>query len=111
MAHLKHNSPLHGLRGRVGTLVFKYYANLNNGKGKQVVTKVPDMSGIKPSPLQKLRRDVFAEAVAYARIVKRDPEKRAAYEKILKPGQTVFNAALSSFLKKRNEEMKSKGRD
>jgi len=111
MAHLKHNSPLHGLRGRVGNLVFKYYANLNNGKGKQVVTKVPDMGGIKPSPLQKLRRDVFAEAVAYARDVKRDPEKRAAYEKILKPGQTVFNAALSSFLKKRNEEMKSKGRD
>ena len=111
MAHLKNNSPLHGMSGRVGNLIFKYYPQLNNGKGKQVVSKFPDMKGIKPSPLQKLRRDVFAEAVAYARSVKRDPEKRAAYEKVLKPGQTVFNAALSSYLKKRNEEMKSKGKD
>jgi len=100
MAHLRNNSPLHGLSGRVGNLIFKYYPQLNNGKGKVVVTRDPDMSGIKPSPLQKLRRDVFAEAVAYARTVKRDPEKRAAYEKVLKPGQKVFNAALSNYLKK-----------
>ncbi len=100
MAHLKNNSPLHGMSGRVGNLIFKYYPQLNNGKGKQVVSKIPDMSGINPSSLQKLRRDLFAEAVAYARSVKRDPEKRAAYEKVLKPGQTVFNAALRNYLKK-----------
>jgi GrpB-like predicted nucleotidyltransferase (UPF0157 family) len=111
MAHLAKNSPLQGLTGRVGTLIFKFYPKLNNGKGKTVVTKVPDMSGIKPSPLQKLRREVFAEAVAYARNLKRDPEKRAAYKKVKKQGQSVNNAAVSSYLKKQNAEMKSKGKE
>ena len=109
MAHLPNNSPLHGMSGRVGNIIFKYYPNMNNGKGKTVASKEPDMSGIKPSPLQKLRRDLFAEAVAYAHSVKRDPEKRAAYEKVLKPGQKVFNAALSGYMKKRNDEMKNTG--
>ena len=111
MAHLPKNSPFHGMRGRVGTLIFKYYPELNNGKGKEVVSKVPDMSGIKPSVLQKIRRSIFAEAVAYAKGVSHHPEKRAAFEKVLKPGQTVFNAALKSYLKKRKDEMKSKGQD
>ena len=111
MAHLANNSPLHGLAGRIDTVIFKYYPHLNNGKGKTVATKVPDMSRVKASPIQKLRREVFAEAVAYARNVKRDPEKRAAYEKVRKEGQSVFNAALSNYLKKRNDEMKSKGQE
>ena len=103
MAHLAKNSPLQGLSGRVGTLVFKYYPKGNNGKGKVVVTQVPDMSRVKPSELQKIRRGLFAEAVAYAKSVKRDPEKRAAYEKVRKPGQSLFNAALSNYLKQRKE--------
>jgi len=103
MAHLSKNSPLQGMSGRVGTLVFKYYPKLNNGKGKVVITQVPDMSRIKPSEVQKLRRSAFAEAVAYAKSIKRDPEKKAAYEKVRKPGQSLFNAALSSYLKKRKE--------
>ena len=111
MAHLANNSPLHGMTGRVGNLVFKFYRHLNNGKGKVVVTRDPDMSGVKASPLQKLQREVFAEAVAYARNVKRDPEKKAAYEKMRKEGQTIFNAALSNYMKKKNDEMRSKGQD
>jgi hypothetical protein len=111
MAHLASNSPLHGMTGRVGNLVFKFYRHLNNGKGKVVVTRDPDMSSVKASPLQKLQREVFAEAVAYARNVKRDPEKKAAYEKMRKEGQTVFNAALSNYMKKKNDEMKSRGQD
>jgi len=108
MAHLS-NSPLHGLSGRIGNIIFKFYPHLNNGKGKTVASKEPDMSRVKPSPLQELRRKVFAEAVAYARGVKRDPEKRAAYEKVRKEGQSLFNAALSNYLRKRNDEMKAKG--
>ena len=111
MAHLPKNSPLHGMSGRISNLIFKYYPQGNNGKGKVVVTKEPDMSGIIASPLQKIRRDLFAEAVAYARAVKRDPEKRAAYEKVRKPGQSLFNAALSNYLKKRRDEETSLSSD
>jgi hypothetical protein len=111
MAELDRNSPLQGLRGRIGTIIFKWYPQLNNGHGKTVASKVPEMGGIKPSELQKMRRSVFAEAVAYARLASRHPEKRAAWEKVRKPGQSVFNAALSSYLKKQKDEMNSKEGD
>ena len=99
MAVVENNPLLEGLRGRVGNLIFKKY-----GK-KTVVTKVPDMSRVKPNELQKLYKSVFSEAVAYAQAAERDPEKRAAFETILKPGQDVYHAALSHFLRKRKEEM------
>jgi hypothetical protein len=111
MAHLAKNSPFQGLRGRIGNLVFKFYQHLNGGKGKTVVSQEPDMSRVKASPIQELYRDVFAEGVKYARTVKRDPEKKAAYEKVRKPGQSLFNAALSDYMKTRVAEMKSKRRE
>ena len=101
MAVVKNNPLLQGLRGRIGNLVFKQYAY------GTVVTKVPDMSRVMPTMLQKLYKDVFSEAVAYARAVERDPEKRTAFEKVLKPGQDVYHAALSSYLNKRKQEMRS----
>jgi hypothetical protein len=111
MAHLANNSPLQGLSGRVGNVIFKYYPQLDNGKGKTVVSKLPDMSGITASPRQEVRRGVFRQAVAYAKSVIRDPEKKAAYEQVLKPGQSVFNAALSNYMKRQKEEMNAKGED
>jgi hypothetical protein len=111
MAHLAQNTPLQGLSGRVGNLIFKFYPHLNNGKGRTVVSKLPDMSGITASPRQEVRRGVFGEAVAYAKGVIRDPEKRAAYQEVLKPGQSVFNAALSNYMKRQQEEMNAKGED
>ena len=95
MAQSKNNPVLEGVSGKIGNLVIKQYPN-----GKIVITKMPDMSSVKQSKLQSIYQNQFAEAVKYARAAKRDPQKRAAFEKVLKPGQDVYHAALSSFLKK-----------
>jgi hypothetical protein len=99
MAHSNSNPWLEGFSGAIGELVIKRYPN-----GKMVITKKPDMSQVKGSELQKIYQTKFAEAVVYARAAKRDPEKRAAFEKVLKAGQDVYHAALSNFLRKSIEE-------
>jgi hypothetical protein len=58
------------------------------------------MSGVKHSPLQELKQSLFKEAVAYAHSVNRDPKKKTAYAKKLKKGETVFNKAISEYMKK-----------
>lgn len=88
------SSLLPGISGAVGKqFVFKQY------KGKTIVTKYPDMTNIKPSERQKERQKVFKEAVAYAKAVNRDPEKKAFYQTKLKPGETVYRYALKEYLK------------
>ncbi len=65
-----------GLSGALNQLVvFKRYGN------KTVVTRYPNMSGIKPSTEQKKQRGLFAEAVAYAKIINDNPELKAQYKK------------------------------
>jgi len=80
------------LKGRVGELIFKKYGN------KMVVSKVPDMSGIKPTKKQKAKRSRFKEAVAYAQAIVRDPEKKAAYKKTLRRGKQVYQSAIREYL-------------
>jgi hypothetical protein len=96
------NPLLKGIRGKVGTLVFK---QTHSGT---VVTSVPDMDHVKPSIQQQARREVFAEAVAYARSINTSPAKKKAYAKKhkLKKGQTVFNAALQEYLRKNKDRHK-----
>ena len=93
MARTDKNALLSGVSGSIGNLVIKQYAD------KIVVSKKPDMSRVKTSELQQVYQGSFAEAVAYAQQINRDPVKKAAYAKKLKKGQTVFNAAISEYLK------------
>lgn len=94
MARLKKNSVLNALQGALGNeIIFKQYAY------GTVVSKYPDMDGISPTPLQQVQRKLFAEANAYAKAVVRDPVRRAAYEKLLQPGQRVYNSAVQAYLK------------
>ena len=51
MAKAELNAALRRLRGRVGESVFKQYAH------GMVVTRVPRMQGIVPSPAQQAHRD------------------------------------------------------
>lgn len=82
-----------GLSGQVGKqLVFKRYRN------KTVVTRYPDMSWVKPSPAQKNRRQLFAEAVAYARVINNDPVRKAAYLQKVPKGERVYQFALREYL-------------
>jgi hypothetical protein len=83
-----------GLSGQVGKqLVFKRYGN------KTVVTRYPDMSRVKPSPAQKDRRQLFAEAVAYARAINNDPVRKAAYLQTIPKGEKVYQFALKEYLR------------
>src|SRR6476660_5351360 len=99
MAHSNNNPLLEGFSGAIGELVVKHYPN-----GKTVITKKPDMSQVKRSELQKVYQSKFVEAVAYARSAERDPEKKVAFEKVLKKGQDVYHTALSNFLRKSIDE-------
>ncbi len=95
MARLRKHAVLEGLSGTVGReLVFKQYAD------KVVVSKYPDMSGIRATPLQVLQRSKLKEATAYASFALRDPDLRAKYERELKPGENVYQKAKKDYFEK-----------
>jgi len=85
--------------GQVGKqLVFKKYKDMT------VVTKMPDMSRVVPSRLQLIYKQEFKEAVAYARSINNDPEKKRAYASKLKPGKSVFNSCIKEYMMKCREK-------
>ena len=70
MAEIDKTNLLHGLRGATGKqLVFKKYGN------KTVVSRYPNMKKVVPSERQKEQQAQFAEAVAYAKAINRNPEQ------------------------------------
>jgi hypothetical protein len=94
MARTK-NLLLEGMSGTFGKqMVIKQY------KYGTVVSRVPDMTGIKPSRDQKQSRNRFKEAVAYAKSILNDAKKSAAYKKSLKKGETVYHKAIKEYLAK-----------
>lgn len=95
MARLPKDSPLAALSGTLGKqLVFKQYAY------GTVVSRYPDMSRVKPSPLQLIYRQRLKEANAYAQRINRDPVLRAEYAKGLKKGESVFHKAKREYLER-----------
>ena len=95
------NPLLKGLKGAVGKqLVFKQYQD------KTVVTRYPDMSKVKPSEGQKEKRKRFAEAVAYATAINRNPQQKALYQQKVQNGQSVYHYALKEYLAKPTDGLK-----
>jgi hypothetical protein len=98
MAILSSSTPLEGISGTLGKeLVFKKYGD------KTVVSRYPDMSHVKPTLLQQEKRKLFAEAVAYAREIARNPVKKATYTEKLPPGTSVYHFALKEYLQLKKE--------
>jgi hypothetical protein len=94
MARAGKKSLLKDVRGAIGQeIVVKQY---DYGI---VITRYPDMSKVKRSQLQKKYQKDFKGAVAYAQSIIRDPVKKAAYQKKLRKGQRVYNAAIKEYLK------------
>ena len=88
------NLLLRDLHGKLGDqIVVKQY-----GK-RTVVTKFPDMSNIKPSELQEVKRSSFQEAVAYAQSIIRDPKKKMEYKSRIKQGKSVYPYAIKEYLR------------
>jgi hypothetical protein len=95
MARVQGNDITESLSGKIGKqLIFKTYSY------GTVVTRYPDMSRVKQTAKQKKSNKLFAAAVAYAKSVIADPAKRKKYESKLPAGKTVYNAALSDYLRK-----------
>lgn len=93
MARVKNNIIMQGISGQIGKqIVHKKYGD------KTVVTQYPDMSKVKFTDRQKAEQSLFKSAVAYARSINNDPEKKAALQATLAPGRTVFNAAISAYI-------------
>ena len=99
MARSNSSVLLHQIKGQIGKqFVVKRYGT------KAVITAFPDMSKVKPSKLQKAKRKVFANAVAYAQAINSNPVKKALYKKKIKKGQTVYHYAIKEYLRKVNGE-------
>jgi cation transport regulator ChaB len=95
MARSDSNAILKKARGAIGKqIVIKQY-----GK-KTVITAYPDMSHVKPSQSQQMRRNIFKEAVTYAQGIIRDKKKKAAYAARLKKDTPVYHAAIKEYMKK-----------
>ena len=96
MAHVSKNVLTEDLRGAIGKQVVFRVRN-----GKTFASKYPDMSRVKPSKKQLAEKGRFAKAVAFAQSIIRDPAKKAAFK--VKKGQTVFNAAVSQYMRKKDK--------
>jgi hypothetical protein len=93
------------VRGNVeGIVVIKHW------RGRTVITTFPDMSRVVYSQKQKAEQKRFAEAVAYAKSIIRDRQKKAAYQAKLPRGKKVFNAAIADYMRGRiDKEEESSG--
>lgn len=74
------------------TLVVKQYDT------QTVVTSYPDRTGVVYTENQQAFQNRFAEAVAWARSIIRDPVKKAEYSKLLPKGKRLYNAAIQEYL-------------
>jgi len=96
MAILPNASPLFGITGLVGNLMFR---SIN---GKTVVSAyTPPRKRKKISELQQLMRQRFADAAKYAKEVTRDPVKREQYRrKAKKLGvSSAYTAAITDYMR------------
>ena len=83
-----------GFSGAVAkTVVVKQYK-----KYGAVLTKYPDMSKVVRTEKQKAVTSTFAKAVAYARDIISNPDKKKAFAKKLEKGVSVYHAAIREFL-------------
>ena len=81
------------VRGAVGKeFVIKHYSY------GIVKTKFPDMTRIIASAGQRKCRNLFKEAVAYARTVIADPVKKKEWQKRIKVKYRVFNRVIREYM-------------
>ncbi|MCU7552783.1 hypothetical protein OCK74_26935 [Chitinophagaceae bacterium LB-8] len=97
------------IRGSIGKcFVVKHYRANKKKKLKKriIVTRYPDMSGIVASEKQRVRRDLFKEAVVYARWIIGDAERKKAFRKSLprKKRKHVYQAAIRLYMSRQGDK-------
>ena len=89
-----HTEPLpEHIRGHVDRIVV-----IKHRFGKTILTAFPDMSKVVYNEKQKGEQKRFADAVAYAKAIISDPEKKLFYQAKLPKGKRVFNAAITEYM-------------
>lgn len=94
MASGKGNLILAGISGSLGKewLVKQYKG------GRIVFTRYPEKIKRPYTKLRALREGWFAAAVKYAQAINSNQELKKAYEAKVKPGQRVYNYAISEYM-------------
>jgi hypothetical protein len=93
MAKVKLNPALEAIHGKVGDLVFKRWG------GEEIVGKMPDRTGIKPTPDQLAQQDKFRLAALYGKAVMADADTRTVYEEAgARKGVPAFALSVGDFL-------------
>jgi hypothetical protein len=80
--------------GMMGGIVFRCIGN------KSIMSKRPDCSKVVKTEAQKANMKRFAAATIYGKKVLNNPRLREYYRKKKKEHQSIWNAAISDFLKK-----------
>jgi hypothetical protein len=91
------------IKGAIGKkFVIKHYKG-----GRVVMTRFPDMSGIVPTENQKVRRDLFREAVVFAKWIIADEERKRFFKNTLprKKRKKVYQAALQMYMRKKGNKL------
>ena len=99
MALLASNSPLQGMRGSLGGLVFRSF------NGKTVVSAEPYIRRIKPkdqTDRQRQTRSNFKEATQYAKKILRDDRMREHYQRQARKLKlpNAYTAAITEYMRK-----------
>jgi hypothetical protein len=81
-------------RGKIGGLIFRVWGE------NTVVSKAPDYSKIPRSEAQKANSNRFKVATRYGRRVLNDPVAYSFYDKKRRRNQTVWNVAISDYMKR-----------
>jgi hypothetical protein len=74
MAKINLNPALEAIHGKIGDLVFKRFC------GSEIVTRMPDRTGIVPSANQLAQMQKFRLAALYGTAVRTDPVSKQIYE-------------------------------
>jgi hypothetical protein len=90
MPKFKLNTALVSLRGTLDGFVYKHYANDKRG---MVLSRVPDMSGVKPSKAQLAHRQRMKAAAEFHRQVLNDPALLKKYQRIARQKRINLSAA------------------
>ena len=94
-------------RGRIND---KFVIRQYTGFERTVLSMYPDMSKIKPSAEQKLKRLNFKEAQTIALQMLVNPEVKAFYRELCKGRQRPHNVLISELLKKDRPVVENTGK-
>lgn len=89
MAKIQLNSAIASLSGTMDGLVYKHYKNDKRG---HVLSRKPDMSGVKWSPAQRAHRQRMKAAAAFHRQVLADPVLLKKYTPLAKQQRVNLSA-------------------